>query len=232
MHHWKEKQLQQLLSATNEQQMSDVAASLAQQLGMEYFSFTAHTALDSQPRTYNNFPAAWNEHYQRCNYVDIDPIVAHCHTSLLPILWDDDAFRQTPEYWEQARLHGLRYGWSQSAHDPHQNESILSVVRSSTPVDTNEFYNTAGQTIWLCNLMHTLVLNRQSTRPTPSFHLSARETEVLKWSAAGKTAAECARILTLSQSTINFHIRSIITKLNTSNKAGAIAIAAVNGLLR
>jgi len=234
MPHWKEEQLQQLLNETNHQRMFDQAASLVQQLGMEYFSFTTHIHTASQQptlKTYNNYPTAWNERYQRCNYLNIDPIVAHCHTSLLPILWDDDTFRQTPEFWEQARLHGLRYGWSQSAHGLHQNESILSVVRSNTPVDTNEFYNTAGNTIWLCNVMHTLVLNRQSTSPTPCFHLSARETEVLKWSAAGKTAAECARILALSQSTVNFHIRSIITKLNTSNKAGAIAIAALSGLL-
>lgn len=54
---------------------------------------------------------------------------------------------------------------------------------------------------------------------------------MLKWSAAGKTAADIACILSLSQSTVNFHIRSIITKTNASNKAGAIAIAAMRGLI-
>jgi DNA-binding CsgD family transcriptional regulator len=234
MPHWKEEQLQQLLSETNEQRMFYTATSLAKQLGMEYFSFVTRThqaGPQPQVRTYNNYPTAWNERYQRCNYLHIDPIHAHCHTSLLPILWEDQVFRETPELWEQARFHGLRYGWSQSAHDLRQNESILSVVRNHTPVDTNEFYNTAGQTIWLCNLMHTLITERKSSSPQPSFHLSTRETEVLRWSAAGKTAADIACILTLSQSTVNFHIRSIINKLNSSNKAGAIAIAAMNGLL-
>ena len=55
------------------------------------------------------------------------------------------------------------------------------------------------------------------------------ELEVLKWSAAGKTAADVASILSLSQSTVNFHIRSVITKTNAANKAGAIAIAALRG---
>ncbi|MGH8382785.1 autoinducer binding domain-containing protein [Pseudomonas sp.] len=234
MPHWKEEQLQQLLSETNEQRMFDMATSLAKQLGMEYLSFVTRTHIATaqpQVRTYNNYPKAWNERYQQCNYLSIDPILAHCHTSILPILWQDEVFRETPELWEQARLHGLRYGWSQSAHDLRQNESILSVVRNHTQVDTNEFYETAGKTIWLCNLMHTLIFDRQSTKPHSSFQLSSRETEVLKWSAAGKTAADIACILTLSQSTVNFHIRSIISKLNSSNKAGAIAIAAMNGLL-
>ncbi|MNH36287.1 Regulatory protein SdiA [compost metagenome] len=75
------------------------------------------------------------------------------------------------------------------------------------------------------------MIDRQPGHDTPSCNLSAREAEVLKWSAAGKTAADIACILSLSQSTVNFHIRSIITKTNASNKAGAIAIAAMRGLI-
>lgn len=234
MPHWKEQQLQQLLSEKDEQRMFHTATSLAKQLGMEYFSFLTRSHLTSpqpQVRTYNNYPTAWNEHYQQCNYLTTDPILAHCHSSLLPILWEDEVFQQTPKLWEEARSHGLCYGWSQSAHDLRHNESILSVVRNHTPVDTEEFYNNAGQTIWLCNLIHTLIFEKKSAKPEPSFHLSTRETEVLKWSAAGKTAADIACILTLSQSTVNFHIRSIISKLQSSNKAGAIATAAMHGLL-
>lgn len=227
MPHWKEEQLQQLLSETDEQRMFDLATSLAQQLGMEYFSFTAHTVLNPHPRTYNNYPAAWNEHYLRCNYVNIDPIVAHCHTSLLPILWDDEVFRQTPEFWERARSHGLRYGWSNSAHDGHRNECMLSVIRSHTPVDAEEFNNMAGQTIWLGNLMLSLISDQKSTKPI----LSTRETEVLKWSADGKTADDISTILKLSQSTVNFHIRSFIAKLGTNNKTGAVGKAFKIGIL-
>ena len=234
MPHWKEEQLQQLMSETNDQRMFHSAASLVEQLGMEYFSFTLRIHIPQQKsriHTFNTYPTAWNERYQARNYVSVDPIVAHCHISLEPILWQDQVFRETPELWEHAQLHGLRFGWSQSAHDLQHNESILTVIRSHIPVDTPEFYNCAGQTIWLCNLIHTLLVERQAPTPSLSVRLSTRETEVLKWSAAGKTAADIACILTLSRSTVNFHIRSIITKMNSSNKAGAIAIAAMSGLL-
>lgn len=234
MPHWKEEQLQQLMNETNDQRMFRLAASLVEQLGMEYFSFAISSHLTPQKatfRTFNTYPTAWNERYQNCNYATIDPIISHCHTSAEPILWQAEVFRETPQLWEHAQLHGLRYGWSQSAHDLQKNESILSVMRSHTPVDTPEFYNSAGQIIWLCHLLHTLLLERQSIKPSPAPPLSRRETEVLKWSAAGKTAADIACILTLSQSTVNFHIRSIISKMNASNKAGAIAAAAMSGLL-
>jgi len=229
MNHWKEEHLQQLLNANNEQRMSDLAASLAQELGMECIAFSKYIPLKhakSQTETYNNYPQAWNEQYQRCDYLNIDPIVAHCHESMLPILWDEAAFRKTPEFWEEAQKHGLCYGWSFATHGGG-NECMLSVLRSHTPVNSDEYNNTAGRTILLCNLMHTLMFPPSTQR----FHLSARETEVLKWSAAGKTAVDISCILSLSQSTVNFHIRSIITKLNCSNKAGAIATAAMNGLL-
>ena len=234
MPHWKEQQLEQLLGETDEVRMFDLAVSLAQQLGMEFLAFAMRVQVATQApqvRLFNNYPAAWKDRYQRCNYLDIDPTVSHCHRSLMPILWSDDVFRETPEFWEEAKSHGLRHGWSQSAHDLRHNESILSVARSQQPIDLNELYDKAGQTMWLCNLLHTLMIDRQPGQAAPTYRLSDRETEVLRWSAAGKTAADIACILSLSQSTVNFHIRSIISKTNASNKAGAIAIAAMNGLI-
>lgn len=233
MPHWKEDQLQQLIGETNEQRMFETAASLAQHIGMEYFSFATRTYIATQkPQvlSHNNYPPAYNDRYRKKNYSTIDPIMAHCHKSMLPLLWQKEVFDEAPQYWEDAQSFGLCFGWSLSAHDQRHNQSVLSVARSKNKVSTDEFYKTAGQTIWLCNLMHTLTLERGFTK-TDDIKLTARETEVLKWSAAGKTAADVACILTLSQSTVNFHIRSIITKLNSSNKAGAIAIAAMKGLL-
>lgn len=234
MPHWKEQQLEQLLAETDEQRMFDLAVSLAQQLDMEYLCFGMRVQIATfapQLRLFNNYPTAWNERYQHCNYLDIDPTVAHCHRSLMPLLWNDELFRETPEFREEAKSHGLCHGWSQSAHDMRHNESMLSIVRSQRAIGLDELYDKAGQTIWLCNLLHTLMIDRQPGQATPTYNLSERESEVLKWSAAGKTAADIACILSLSQSTVNFHIRSIITKTNASNKAGAIAIAAMNGLI-
>ncbi|MDD1014487.1 autoinducer binding domain-containing protein [Pseudomonas rubra] len=235
MPHWKEQQLEQLLAETDEQRMFNIAVSLAEQLEMEFLAFGMRVQIATQApqvRFFNNYPAAWNERYQACNYLDIDPTVAHCQRSLMPLLWSDAVFHETPHLREEAKSYGVCHGWSQSAHDMRHNLSILSVARSQTPISLEEHYDKAGQTIWLCNLLHTMMLDRRPGQGTPSYKLSDRESEVLKWSAAGKTAADIACILSLSQSTVNFHIRSIIiSKTNASNKAGAIAIAVMNGLI-
>jgi LuxR family transcriptional regulator len=61
--------------------------------------------------------------------------------------------------------------------------------------------------------------------------LSAREIDVLKLAADGKTAYESARILSLSPRTINFHVQSAIVKLGVNNKIAAVITAAKEGYL-
>lgn len=51
--------------------------------------------------------------------------------------------------------------------------------------------------------------------------LTARETEMLKWCADGKTSDEIAIILNLTKRTVDFHIANAINKLNVTNKTAA-----------
>ncbi|MGV3490711.1 MAG: LuxR C-terminal-related transcriptional regulator [Devosia sp.] len=55
--------------------------------------------------------------------------------------------------------------------------------------------------------------------------LSERETEVLRWTAAGKTAAEIATILDISGRTVEFHINSAARKLDTVNRIQTVVEA-------
>jgi LuxR family quorum sensing-dependent transcriptional regulator len=55
--------------------------------------------------------------------------------------------------------------------------------------------------------------------------LSAREREILQWTAAGKTAWEISTILGVAESTINTHLRSVRQKLDAANIVHAIVEA-------
>jgi DNA-binding NarL/FixJ family response regulator len=61
--------------------------------------------------------------------------------------------------------------------------------------------------------------------------LSAREREVLGLVAQGKTNAEIAAALVLSEHTIHRHVANLLAKLNCSRRAEAVAIALEEGLL-
>jgi len=61
--------------------------------------------------------------------------------------------------------------------------------------------------------------------------LSDREIDVLRWTAEGKTSAEIAVILDISERTVNFHVNSVVAKLGATNKTSAAVRAAMLGLI-
>jgi DNA-binding NarL/FixJ family response regulator len=55
--------------------------------------------------------------------------------------------------------------------------------------------------------------------------LSARELEVLRLVAAGKTNRDIAAVLVLSEHTVARHVQNIFTKLRVSSRSAATAFA-------
>jgi DNA-binding CsgD family transcriptional regulator len=72
---------------------------------------------------------------------------------------------------------------------------------------------------------------RAGRRPVGPAELSAREREVLGLVAQGKTNAEIAAALVLSEHTIHRHIANLLAKLGCSRRAEAVAVALEAGLL-
>ena len=61
--------------------------------------------------------------------------------------------------------------------------------------------------------------------------LSAREREVLRLVAAGRSNKEIAAELRIAERTVKFHVTSIFDKLGAENRAQAVAVAAERGLV-
>ncbi len=61
--------------------------------------------------------------------------------------------------------------------------------------------------------------------------LSDRQAACLRWSAAGKTSWETARILGVSESTVNFHLRNACSRLGVRGRRAAVVAALRLGLL-
>lgn len=64
-----------------------------------------------------------------------------------------------------------------------------------------------------------------------SAQLTPREIEVVRWTSEGKTSAEIAIILGLSEHTVISHITSSARKLNAVNRVHMIAIAVRRGIV-
>jgi DNA-binding CsgD family transcriptional regulator len=70
----------------------------------------------------------------------------------------------------------------------------------------------------------------RTTAPAYPSGLSAREVEVLRLVAAGQTNRDIADALFLSEHTVRVHVRNILTKTNTDNRAAATAFALRHGI--
>ena len=60
--------------------------------------------------------------------------------------------------------------------------------------------------------------------------LTAREAEIIKWVQQGKSSWEIARILRISEHTVNFHIRNTLKKLDVRTRAQAAYVTAFAGV--
>lgn len=61
--------------------------------------------------------------------------------------------------------------------------------------------------------------------PAASVVLTAREREVLRWTAERKTAWEIGQILGIAERAVTFHVNNILVKLGAPNKVEAIVKA-------
>ena len=181
----------------------------------------------------NNYPAHWQERYVQQRYVEIDPTVRLAMQSDKPFVWTSRLVASAPEFWEEARAAGLRVGWAQSSIGDASPRGMFTVARSTMPLWQTELVRKERHLRVLATVAHQrlsqLMLPAQPTRCGAK--LTAREIEVLQWTADGKTTLEIADLLNLSECTVRFHIRNVITKLNVANKTAAAVCAAMNGML-
>jgi len=68
-------------------------------------------------------------------------------------------------------------------------------------------------------------------QPVVDYHLTDRELEVLVILAEGLTNQQSALRLSISQSTLKFHMRNIYQKLGVQTRSEALVLAAKNNLI-
>ena len=211
-------------------------AHASQALGFEFCAYGLRLPTPiSNPRTLmlSNYSLAWQARYASQGYLATDPTVAHGRQSQTPLVWSQEVFAATPDLWEESQSFGLRIGWAQSSLDAVGVGGMLSLARSSDPLTASELASQEVKMRWLVNISH-LALSRvfvsevvNESQPD----LTSREVEVLKWTADGKSSCEIADLLSISENTVNFHIKNSVVKLRATNRTAAVVRAAMLGLL-
>lgn len=233
---WREDRFNALLNIESEQELFAVAAKIAKEMGFEYCAYGIQMPVPvSRPNValFNNYSDEWRQCYDRRGYLGLDPTVRHAFRSSLPLVWSDQFFAEVPEFWEDARSHGLQVGWAQASRDASGGVGLLTLARSAESFTDNELIANQARMSWLVQYVHAAMARLLTPKLAPESRvvLTAREKEVLRWTAEGKTAYEISQILNVAERTVNFHINNIVAKLGTSNKTQAAVKAAALGLL-
>ena len=233
---WQEDLYSIVDSAQSEHDVFKKIEAAAAELGFSHCAYGLRIPLPfSNPKTIvlNNYHPAWQQRYAAQGYLQIDPTVLHGRRSQTPLTWSDSVFASAPKLWEEAQSFGLRFGWAQSCLDAGGGFGMLSLARSAETFSDAERLAKEVKMRWLVHIAHLtlsrIFIEQQTTQIQPN--LTAREVEVLKWTADGKTSAEISDLLVVSENTVNFHVKNAVAKLQTANKTAAAVRAAMLGLL-
>ncbi len=116
--------------------------------------------------------------------------------------------------------------------------AIGYVLHDITPEDLREAIRNVcnGMTMVHPRVMRKMVdrltLLSQKVGSGQAGGVTPRELEVLRSMAAGKTDKEIGHQLSVTESTVKSHIRTVFNKMGTTNRAQAVALAMRIGLIR
>ncbi|OHX10974.1 hypothetical protein BI343_05145 [Chromobacterium amazonense] len=230
--------LPDLLSAATIEQVKQHCQQLVSNIGLDFFLIGIESMNGGVPssRVETNYPAAWMERYARLEWIGSDPVVHHCRQSSVPLIWHrgrfEDEFSQ--HLFEEASAYGVSAGVATSLRGVGRSQPMMMSVACDARADarTEQWLQTLTPTVHLlCSYAYEAICRIEDAGQAAEVGLTQRERECLRWAAAGKTSWETSRILRCSESTVNFHIRNIINKLQVSNRRQAVARALAQGLI-
>ena len=217
----------------------------AQHFEFEYFFYAD---IYPSPKTYpdiilvDGFPKGWMSHYSTKNYSSIDPVIHHCVSQTVPIIWEDiqeKVKKNTVEYdfVMEACQFGLCSGISFPIHSPLTCAGIFSLGSPAKGLEIEErieSVKTYGQLfgIYIHSALQKYREANQDVGQTKKISLTNREIQCLMWAAEGRTTKEIAKNLDIVESTVIFHLQNAAKKLGANNRVQAVAQAIKTGIIQ
>ncbi|MEO8923676.1 MAG: LuxR C-terminal-related transcriptional regulator [Caldimonas sp.] len=183
-----------------------------------------------------NVPEAFAQSFQNIEDSKRDPVLKRLRKMNVPFTYDQDLYVRdgAGDLWEEQAKFGYRTGISVALHLQDHKHFLLGVDRvEALPSDIDEVTDLLASLQLLAVHAQDAALRllgvQAGVGEVP--RLTARELEVLKWTMDGKSAWAVGEILSVSENTVNFHLRNVFRKLGSSSKHQAVLKAMSLGLL-
>lgn len=179
-----------------------------------------------------NYPEEWLELYISKQFNLIDPIIKKNFVDFELQYWSDTYKKHPPpkEFQVLAEAFGLTKGYTYGARNTNGTESSLFSFSGSNMEQDRSREEILRHFVPHLHQVFTRITKPDNSKKKSS-HLTRREREVLKWVAHGKSSWDVSIILNISERTVNFHVNSILRKLDAVSRSHAVAIALELGLV-
>lgn len=208
---------------------------ICNRLEVDFAAYAGSNPLSGKIHGFVNYPQDWTELYIGQDLARFDPTLTSASRSIAPVDWErlprDEDFRKV---FRSAHDFGIsENGLTVPVRGPFGDVGMLSVTRKCKPADWAKLSQNIVSDLQsvAVHLHDTVMRSDEMSRILRQPALSAREREVLQWIAAGKTYLDVGEILSISDRTVEVHLRSARGKLRSLTTAQAVARAIGFGLI-
>ncbi len=222
-------------AATADQVMSQLGSALSA-FGYNAFLITGVPEPPQRVEAYfllNGWPHGFGVEYHQQNYYKDDPIAAWCRRSIDPYEWseaqyDSESWPRAARVMQLAADFGMKKGFCVPIIRANGFTACVTMAG-----DQPDFEPRAKKAMHLVSLYAhakaASLLQIDAGMPTDHRLLSRREREALTWIAAGKTSWEAARIMGITERTVNKFVIDAARKLNATTRTHAVVNAIFAG---
>ena len=180
----------------------------------------------------NGWPPEWFDIYTRENFSAMDPVPKFGASTVQPFEWsearyDKESNRAAHLVMTRATEFRLMQGYCIPLHYDGGG-AVISMATEQLNIDPVAKSALQLIGVYAHNRIRSLGRPNQQKRDG----LTAREREVLRWVADGKTSWEVSVILRISERIVKFHLIQASRKLNAVNRTSAVAKALARGLIK
>ena len=181
----------------------------------------------------NNWPAELLSIYDQEGLLPTSPVLRRLRSSTLPFVYElasspnreESKSQLAVALFERFRMTRFIY---LPTHDVSGIRGAVSLAGDREPFSAEEIKDLCYIAIHVFDRLAEI----RSLDVRVIDALTDREIDCLNWTAAGKTSAEIAEILALSEHTVNHYLNRATKKLDTVNRTQAVAKALRVGLIK
>ena len=221
----------ELAVATSRKAFLCVMRRICRDFAFEHVSFFSVPSINETllgPHTLETtIPTEFVRDFDRQRLLQECPLISEVWKTMIPLTWclgPDDGqtdFKCPPAMADLLRRYKLLMGICFPANSVDGSRFFVRFDGNRAPLSQPEI-NELGMIVVHAFDVFDKLRRNELVAPSP---LSARELEVVRWTAQGKTSVEIGQILSLSDHTVNAYMTNAIKKLDCVNRTQLVAKA-------